>query len=36
MIESKTVEYKIMLGCMDKSTIGSAALVHLSPLTDYS
>jgi len=26
---------KIMLGCMNESTIGTAALVHLSPMVDY-
>ncbi|KIC93818.1 mandelate racemase/muconate lactonizing enzyme family protein [Flavihumibacter solisilvae] len=26
---------KIMLGCMNESTIGSAALAHLAPLADY-
>lgn len=26
---------KIMLGCMNESTVGTAALVHLSPLVDY-
>lgn len=26
---------KVMLGCMNESTIGTAALVHLSPMADY-
>lgn len=26
---------KIMLGCMNESSIGTAAMVHLSPLVDY-
>lgn len=26
---------KIMLGCMNESTIGSAAIAHLAPLVDY-
>ena len=26
---------KIMLGCMNESTIGTAAMVHLSPMVDY-
>lgn len=26
---------KIMLGCMNESTIGSAAMAHLAPLVDY-
>jgi len=26
---------KVMLGCMNESSIGSAALAHLSPLVDY-
>lgn len=26
---------KIMLGCMNESTVGTSALVHLSPLVDY-
>ena len=26
---------KIMIGCMNESTIGSAAIAHLAPLVDY-
>ena len=33
--EARQLGLKIMLGCMNESTIGSAAMVHLSPLVDY-
>jgi len=26
---------KVMIGCMNESTVGSAAIVQLSPLVDY-
>ncbi|MCU0381012.1 MAG: dipeptide epimerase [Chitinophagaceae bacterium] len=32
--EARQLGLKIMLGCMNESTIGSAAMVHLSPLVD--
>jgi L-alanine-DL-glutamate epimerase-like enolase superfamily enzyme len=32
---AKQLGMKIMLGSMNESTIGSAAIVHLSPLVDY-
>lgn len=36
MIEkAKELNMKVMLGCMNESTIGSAAIAHLSPLADY-
>lgn len=31
----RKLNLKIMLGCMNESSIGTAALVHLSPLVDY-
>lgn len=33
--EARKRNMKIMLGCMNESTIGSAALAHLAPLADY-
>jgi L-Ala-D/L-Glu epimerase len=33
--KARSVNLKIMLGCMNESTIGSAAMAHLSPLVDY-
>lgn len=33
--EARQKGLQIMLGCMNESTIGSAALAHLSPLVDY-
>jgi L-alanine-DL-glutamate epimerase-like enolase superfamily enzyme len=36
MIEkARALEMKIMVGCMNESTIGSAAIAHLAPLVDY-
>lgn len=36
MIEkARALEMKIMVGCMNESTIGSAAIAHLAPLLDY-
>ena len=35
MTKAKELGLKIMLGSMNESTIGSAAIVHLSPLADY-
>jgi L-alanine-DL-glutamate epimerase-like enolase superfamily enzyme len=26
---------KVMLGCMNESTLGTAALVHLAPMADF-
>lgn len=31
----RELEMKIMIGCMNESTIGSAAIAHLAPLVDY-
>ena len=33
--KARESQLKIMLGCMNESTIGTAALVHLSPLVDF-
>lgn len=33
--EARKLGLSIMLGCMNESSIGTAALVHLSPLVDY-
>jgi L-Ala-D/L-Glu epimerase len=33
--KAKNLGLKVMLGCMNENTIGSAALAHLSPLVDY-
>ena len=36
MIEqARLSNMKVMLGCMNESTIGSAAIAHLAPLADY-
>lgn len=32
---ARALDMKVMLGCMNESSIGSAALAHLSPLVDY-
>ncbi|HRQ49820.1 MAG TPA: enolase C-terminal domain-like protein [Agriterribacter sp.] len=34
--EAKQLGMKIMLGCMNESTVGTAAIVHLSPQADYT
>ena len=33
--KARKLNMKIMLGCMNESSIGTAALAHLSPLVDY-
>jgi len=33
--QARTLGLKIMLGCMNESTVGSAAIAQLSPLVDY-
>ncbi|MBY0536436.1 MAG: dipeptide epimerase [Chitinophagaceae bacterium] len=33
--DARSKDLSIMLGCMNESSIGSAALVHLSPMVDY-
>ncbi|TWI85726.1 L-alanine-DL-glutamate epimerase-like enolase superfamily enzyme [Lacibacter cauensis] len=33
--KARTLDMKIMVGCMNESTIGSAAIAHLAPLVDY-
>lgn len=33
--KARELEMKIMIGCMNESTIGSAAIAHLAPLVDY-
>jgi len=36
MIEkARSLQMKIMIGCMNETTIGSAAIAHLAPLVDY-
>ncbi len=36
MIEkARSLEMKVMVGCMNESSIGSAAIAHLAPLLDY-
>ena len=36
MIEkARSVDLKIMVGCMNESTVGSAAIAHLLPFIDY-
>ncbi len=36
MIENaRQLNLKVMVGCMNESTVGSAAIAHLSPLLDY-
>lgn len=37
MIEkARSLDMKVMIGCMNESTIGSAAIAHLLPLLDYA
>ncbi|NCU03780.1 MAG: dipeptide epimerase [Chitinophagaceae bacterium] len=33
--KARELEMKVMIGCMNESTIGSAAIAHLAPLVDY-
>jgi L-alanine-DL-glutamate epimerase-like enolase superfamily enzyme len=33
--KARELELKVMVGCMNESTIGSAAIAHLLPLIDY-
>lgn len=33
--EARKLNMKVMLGCMNESSIGTAALAHLAPLVDY-
>ncbi len=33
--KAKELELKVMMGCMNESTVGSAALAHLLPFIDY-
>lgn len=33
--KARELDMKIMLGCMNESSIGTSAMVHLSPLVDY-
>ena len=33
--QARSFNMKVMLGCMNESTIGSAAIAHLAPLADY-
>lgn len=32
---ARSLDLKVMIGCMNESTIGSAAIAHLMPLLDY-
>ena len=34
--KAKELDLKIMLGCMNESTVGSAAMAHLLPFIDYA
>jgi L-Ala-D/L-Glu epimerase len=33
--KARELDLKVMIGCMNESTIGSAAIAHLAPLVDY-
>jgi L-alanine-DL-glutamate epimerase-like enolase superfamily enzyme len=33
--QARSLNMQVMIGCMNESTIGSAAIAHLSPLLDY-
>jgi L-alanine-DL-glutamate epimerase-like enolase superfamily enzyme len=33
--EARTFGMKVMIGCMNESTVGSAAIAHLAPLADH-
>lgn len=35
IVQARELDMKIMIGCMNETTIGSAAMAHLSPLVDY-
>lgn len=32
---ARSMDMKVMIGCMNESTVGSAAIAHLMPLLDY-
>ena len=32
---ARSLNMKVMLGCMNESSVGSAAIAHLAPLVDY-
>ena len=32
--EARDMGMKVMIGCMNESTVGSAAIAHLAPLAD--
>jgi len=34
--KAKELDLKVMLGCMNESTVGSAAIAHLLPFADYA
>jgi L-alanine-DL-glutamate epimerase-like enolase superfamily enzyme len=34
--KARELDIKVMVGCMNESTIGSAAIAHLLPLIDYA
>jgi len=33
--QARALDMKVMIGCMNESTIGSAAIAHLAPFVDY-
>ena len=33
--KARELGLKVMIGCMNETTIGSAAIAHLSPMIDY-
>jgi len=33
--KARGYDLKVMLGCMNESTLGTAALAHLAPMVDY-
>ena len=33
--KARQLELKVMIGCMNESTVGSAAIAHLLPFVDY-
>ena len=33
---ARELELKVMVGCMNESTVGSAAIAHLLPFIDYA
>ncbi len=35
IIKARELNMQVMIGCMNETTVGSAAIAHLAPLVDY-